>query len=62
MRVRKISKSMSLCPSLCPSVRPSVRMEELCSYWRHFHEIWLLLENLQRKFKFHNTRTRIGGT
>ena len=31
--VRKIAKQ---------EVRPSVRMEQLCSHWKDFHEIWNL--------------------
>ena len=37
----KIAKKRLLASS-CLSVRPYVRVEQLCSHWRDFHEIWYL--------------------
>jgi hypothetical protein len=34
-------------------VCPSVRIEQIGSHCKYFQEIWLLFENLSRKFKFH---------
>jgi len=43
------------------SVCPSVRMEQICSHWMNFHQVWCLSisENLCRKFKLHWNLTRI---
>lgn len=49
----------SVFPSICLSVRRSFRMEQLCSHWMDFHEIWYVhFENLSRKFKFDWIMTR----
>jgi hypothetical protein len=37
-------------------------MQQLCSHWTDFYKIWYLcffLENLSRKFKFHQDMTRV---
>jgi len=39
--------------SFVMSVRPSIHMEQVSSHWRDFHSIWVFLENLSRKSKFH---------
>jgi hypothetical protein len=51
-RLCKIVMSVSVHPSVCSSARPSVifpavLMEQLCSYWTDFLEIWYL--NIFRK-------------
>jgi hypothetical protein len=37
-------------------------MEQLGSYWMYFHEIWVFLKILHRKFKIHENLTNIIGT
>jgi len=34
------------------SVRPLVHMELLSCQWTDFHEIWVVFENLSRRYKF----------
>ena len=41
------------------SVRLSARMEQLGRHWTDFHEIWLFLETLPRKFKCHYSLSKI---
>jgi hypothetical protein len=50
--------------SVCLSVCPSVRMEVLCSHRMDLHEFWYLsiFENISRKLKLHQNRTRITGS
>ena len=40
--VPKIAKGDYYRRYVSPPVRPSVRMEQLCSHWMDFHEIWHL--------------------
>ena len=66
-RVRKIAQSCLLDSSrlsACLSVCLSVRMEQVAPTGRIFikFDIWGLLKNLSRKFKFHYYQSRIMGT
>jgi hypothetical protein len=62
-RVCKIAKSDSWLRHICPSVRPSERMEQLGSHWTDFHIIlWLIFENLLRKYKSNLNLTKLTGS
>jgi len=49
----------SVAPTFSGFVCPSIRVEQHCSHWMDFCEIWF--ENLSRKFRFHYNLTRITG-
>ena len=54
---------VSSCPFVCSSIRPSVRMEQLGSHSIFAkHVIWVILENLWRKFEIQYNLTRITAT
>jgi hypothetical protein len=50
--------------SFVMTVRPCIRVEQLYSHWKNFNEIdtWAFFENMPRKFKVRQNRTRTAGT